>query len=99
MIDVFTKFLITVPIKHKTANTVARAVVDHLVCYHGCPCSIVTDGGSEFVNKILDKVAQLLKVKKVVTTPYHHSSNGAIEPTNGTIVGIVCTLVTGDTRN
>ena len=37
----------------------------------GLPRVILSDNGSEFCNKLNDKLAEILELKRLLTTPYH----------------------------
>jgi len=56
IIDVFSRYLISVPLRSKAADEVARAFVTNVVCQHGSPKWLVTDQGGEFVNATLKGV-------------------------------------------
>lgn len=92
VVDVLTRYVIAAPIRNKEATTVAEALVKSVVSVHGAPRQIVTDNGSEFVNKVLEELCKTLKVSHTTTTPYHPSSNGIVERANGTIVKILRSL-------
>jgi len=51
MTDYFTKFVEAVPIKDKSAISVARAIYK-VYCRQGAPVHIITDKGKEFVNQV-----------------------------------------------
>lgn len=44
VIDVLTRFLITVPLENKILETTARAFVDYVVYRWGCSVNIITGG-------------------------------------------------------
>jgi hypothetical protein len=54
-IDAFTRYMVAVPIKNKTALTVANALLDCVCLPFGCVRSIVTDQGTKFCNEILER--------------------------------------------
>ena len=93
VIDAFTRYLVTAPLRTKEAPEVARALVARVFFEHSPPKILVTDGGGEFCNKVLQETLPLLGVRKSVTCPYHPSANGTIERANATIVKILRTLV------
>lgn len=66
-----TKFAETVPIKDQKATTVARNFVEKVVLRHGVPKQLLTDLGSNFTSKVMTAVYDLLRMKKLQTTPYH----------------------------
>lgn len=47
-----TKFSMAIPLQDHTANTIAKTFVEHLVCLHGIPQTIVTDQRPDFLSKI-----------------------------------------------
>lgn len=71
--------MITVPIANKEANTVARAIFEHLILKFGCPKSIRTDRGTEFRCSVIDELCKLMKIKHDFSTSYHHETLGTIE--------------------
>ena len=77
--DAFTRFVIAVPLRNKTAFSVARALVHEVVLKYGMPQSILTDLGGEFQNELWRELCQLLGITRVRTTAYCPSTNGKIE--------------------
>jgi hypothetical protein len=53
MMDHFSKFAFTVPLKDKSANSVADGFMKELVLKFGTPVKIYSDRGMEFVNETL----------------------------------------------
>ncbi len=51
--DAFTKYAIVTSIPNKDAQTVAKAIFEQWFYKFGIPAQIHTDGGIEFVNKLL----------------------------------------------
>lgn len=83
--DDLSKYSTAIPLQNHTANTIAQAFVEHFVCLHGIPDSIVTDQGREFMSKIFTTCCKLLKIQKINTTAYHPQSNGALERSHRTL--------------
>ena len=76
MIDHFTRYPIAVPIKGKTMEIVASALKTHLfLAFPFWPRKILSDKGSEFVNKIIHEVYRQLKVKQVLTSHDNPQAN------------------------
>ena len=96
VIDVFTRYLVTVALKSKEAIEVARALYNKVVCVHGVPTTIVTDQGTEFVNNIMRELSKELLMQHAKITAFHPSANGVIERANYTIINILRTLVEGN---
>ena len=82
MTDAFTKYAICVAIPNKEAETVAKAIFTHYIAHRSVPKTLVTDGGREFNNKVLDELSVLLGMNRAVTSAYHPQSNSSAESFN-----------------
>ena len=51
IIDAFSHFVVTVPIKSNNAKTAIKTLLNHWIIKFGPPIYLVTDRGSEYVNK------------------------------------------------
>lgn len=93
-----TKFTEAYPLHNKDAASVARGFVDNFVLRFGIPREIATDRGSEFIASTMKAVCQLLQIKQLCSTAYHHESIGALENTHktmGAYLRISCQNKTG----
>jgi transposase InsO family protein len=75
----FSRFVISSPLRDKTALSVARALVSDVILKFGAPQSILTDLGREFQNELWKELCRLLRVTRLRTTAYCPSTNGKIE--------------------
>jgi transposase InsO family protein len=83
--DSFTKYTVVTSIPNKDAQTVAKAMFEQWFCMFGIPAKIHTDGGKEFVNKLLTELCELLNVQHTKTTPYYPQCNSQVEVFNKTV--------------
>ena len=67
------------PVQDKTAETVARVILEELIPRHSCPLTILSDNGREFCNQIVDHICKVLKIYRIRTSAYHPAGNGATE--------------------
>lgn len=79
MICDLTKYLITVPIRDKSAKTVAQAIFDNFILIYGPMKNLQSDMGTEFRNETLSELCTLMKIDQKIATAYHHQSLGSIE--------------------
>jgi Integrase core domain/Chromo (CHRromatin Organisation MOdifier) domain/Integrase zinc binding domain len=86
MTDRFSKLTRAIPLKGITAAEVALAFANVWVARHGVPLFVLGDNGSQFVSKLFQRVAQLLGITQLLTTPYHPACNGQVERFNSTIL-------------
>jgi transposase InsO family protein len=77
--DAFTKHAVVTSIPNKDAQTVAKAILEQWFYKFGIPAQIHTDGGKEFMNKLLVELCELLNVQHLKTTPYHPHCNSQVE--------------------
>ena len=91
--DHFTKWMEAVPIKDKSAKTVANKVIDTWICRYGAPSTILTDCGTEFEAEFRNVLCKSFKIKKVRTTPYHPMTNGMLERNHRTLKSVLQCLV------
>ena len=94
--DYFTKWKEAFPIKDMEAATVARYLVNEVICRLGVPDTIHTDQGKNFDSKLIKEVCQLLGVTKTRTTPYHPQSDGLVERFNRTLLNMLSIAVEED---
>jgi transposase InsO family protein len=79
MVDLFSKYVVSVAITDAKAETAAKFIVEKLILVHGTPREIVTDNASNFTAQLVKEVRQLLKLDHRHSTPYHSEGNGAVE--------------------
>lgn len=77
--DELTKFMEAIPLANKEANTVAKGLVEKFILKYGMPLKIASDQGTEFINDVLKRLCNLLKIEQMHSTAYHHESIGALE--------------------
>ena len=52
VMDCFSRYLILIPMKNHTAETVSRSLYERVIAYFGVPENILSDRGAEFTGKI-----------------------------------------------
>ena len=84
IIDLFTSFVLTRPLKTKSQEEVAANLVQILADW-GPPRILQSDAGNEFVNSVLAELARVHKITLKVSTPYYKHSTGSVERVHYTI--------------
>ncbi|XP_070015763.1 uncharacterized protein [Nicotiana sylvestris] len=59
---------------------------DHIVCRFRIPSKIACDNGKQFIGNKVTKFLEGLKIRRILSTPYHPSGNGQDESINKTII-------------
>ena len=95
----FTKYLITVPLRDKTAMSVARALVDKVNLIHGAVELQIHDQGTEFCNEVMRNVTPLFGIQELRDSAYCPGSNGLIERVHGSINSIFTKMVSSELKD
>ena len=78
VIDHFTRWIETRPLRTKEAMEVARGLFS-IYCRQGAPVQIISDNGTEFTNKLHKSLHEAYDCKLIFSTPYHPQTNGLVE--------------------
>jgi hypothetical protein len=79
VIDYFSRYLILIPIRDKSALKVARALVDKVYSRLSVFEIDVSDCGSEFWNDVRLNIHRLLSIQRVRTVSYRPNLNSVAE--------------------
>ena len=69
-----TNFTIAVPLRDRTAQTVAEALIYTVIYLFGPPRQIICDEAMEFSSAIIQAILCMLNCRLKVISPYNHSS-------------------------
>lgn len=84
--DYFTKFVNLYALPNQTAQSVARCLFADYVLVHGVPEVVHSDQGRQFEAEIVQRLCQLLGIKKTRTAPYNPKSDRMVERFNRTLI-------------
>ena len=82
IVDLFSNFLVCVPVKSTDTDHTIRALMHHWILKHGIPEVVQHDRGSSFTSKLFKEVMKVFGIKDKRSTPYHSQTNGAAEIQN-----------------
>ena len=82
IVDGFSHFVVTVPIKSKNAKTAVKTLLHHWNITFGPPISLVTDRGSKHLNTDMAQLCTLMGIRHSPRTPYSSWTNGPVEVKN-----------------
>ena len=86
MTDAFTNLVALHALRDKTADVVAKGILDGWVSHHGCPGVLATDRGSEFAAGVTKELCDKLNIKQRFSSVAHPQSNGRVERFNKVII-------------
>ena len=81
IIDAFTRWIELYPLTNLSAQTSAKALLQHFGRF-GQPTQLVSDNGTQFVNEVHSELLALIGIQHTRTTPYSSESNGIVERAN-----------------
>ena len=97
-VDHFSKFLMAIPIKDKTAKTVTKILHEQVLPHLArLPNRILTDNGPEFRSSEFQELLDSFNIKHIFSTRYRAQGNGAVERSNRTITELIKGLIDGNT--
>lgn len=79
VVDHFSGWPEAFAVKDKSANTVAKVLLEEVIPRHACPSLIISDRGTEFNNALVEQLTSQLNIKHNLTSAYHPQSNGKTE--------------------
>ena len=82
LIDASSHIVVTVPIKSNDAKTAIKSLLHHWINKLGPPIYLVTDRGSEYVNKEMAHLCTLMGIRHSPRTVYSPWTNGLVEVQN-----------------
>ena len=81
-IDAFSDFVVTVPNKSNNAKTAVKTLLHQWIIKFGPPIYLVTDCGSEYVNKVIAHLCTLMGIRQSPGTAYSPWTNVLVEVQN-----------------
>jgi len=76
--DIFTKFTMAYPMRTQSAEETAKNLMKFITSF-GCPESLQTDRGQNFVSKLITNLCKVFGVKKIENTAFRPQSSASIE--------------------
>ena len=96
IVDTFTRFAQAVAIPDERADTVSKVILDRWISIFGPMECLLSDRGPNFIGKVVERMADQLGVKRVVTSAFNPQANGCVERFNRTLAqDLACFVSTG----
>ena len=97
--DYFTKWTEALPMPNMEACTVAKTLVENVLCRFGIPQKIHSDQGRQFESNLFQEMCKILGIEKTRTTPYHPESDGMVERFNQTLATMLSAFVSSNHKD
>ena len=88
-VDYVSKWVKAIPTRTNGAKVVAQFLRSHIFSRFGTPRALITDNGTHFYNKVIEKVLQKYGVRHRTSLAYHPQPNGKAEVSNREIKSIL----------
>lgn len=85
IIDSLGRWCECIIIRDTTAETTAKAFLEHWICRYGVPRTVVSDKGSAFWSEVFDNCAQQLGFTHLRSTSRHPEGNALVETFHRTL--------------
>ena len=82
VVDYVSKWVEAIPTRTNDAKVVAQFLHNHIFSRFGTPQALITDNGTHFCNKMVDKVLHKYGVRHRTSLAYHPQTNGQAEVSN-----------------
>lgn len=79
VIDVFTRYAWAIPIKDRSATSIADSLANHVFQHHGSFRVLRTDNEASFTSELMQRLYRQWGITHLTTVPYHSESNGHVE--------------------
>ena len=86
IVDSFSKWPESFPLKTMEASEVAQILYDEIICRYGAPESLLSDRGANFMSKLIKSLCDIFQITKVSTSSYHPQTNATCERFNSVIL-------------
>ena len=87
--DHFTKHVLAYVTPDQTAKTITMYLYQGYILIFGALARLLSDRSANFMKSVIDKMCQILSMKKLQTTPYHPQTNGLVKWLHQTIMRMI----------
>ncbi len=98
IIEYVTRYVIAVPLKETSAQTIMRKFIKHVINAEGILSELLTDQGKNFQSTTMAELRKQLGIIQLRTTAYHPQTDGAVERANRSIGDILSAHVHNNPR-
>ena len=87
--DYLTKWPEAYATSDQSSETIARLLVENVICRHGVPKELLSDRGPNLLSNLMLDICDIMGMKKVNTTAYHPQTDGLVENFNRTLRAMI----------
>jgi hypothetical protein len=95
-VDLYSAWPEAFAVPDKGADNIAHLLIEEIFPRFGCPLQIVTDNGTENVNKVIKEVLTELNISHVTTSFYRPQGNSKVERFHRTLKDVLAKKIEDD---
>ena len=84
-----TRWATAVPATNADAATVAKTLIERIMCVFGCPRVLQSDRGTHFTAGIIEVINSMMDTRHIMGTSYSPTSQGLVEAYNKVLLGML----------
>jgi len=96
VVDSATRYLWLIPLRNKTAETVANALYEDIIARTSVPSAILTDLRTEFTAEVLERLCGRLGITRLRTSGYHPQCDSKCERAHYSVHNMMVKFVERD---
>ena len=85
--------------KEANAETIAKFLVEQIICRQGCPKVIQSDQGSIFTSGLFQEISKYLGIRHNISTSFHPQTQGLVERSHSTLNDCISMYVSKDQKD
>jgi len=97
--EYLTKWAEAFPIMKTDALSIAKVLVEEIICRYGAPKRIISDQGSNFISAVIANICTTLGIQRNITTAYHPQTDGLTERFNKTLASMISMYTSRDQKD
>lgn len=97
--DYLTKWPEAFAVPSQDALTIAKLLVEEIICRHGAPKKLLSDRGKNFLSDLIKDITKIMGIKKLNSTAYHPQTDGLTERFNKTLIQILSMYVSKNQKD
>jgi transposase InsO family protein len=91
--DLFTRFMMAIPVRDETAATISRVLLELWVLLFGPLKKLLSDLGKAFSGDVIRHLCAQVGTKNIFTSAYHPQTDGCVERFNRTLCNDIAKFV------
>ena len=97
--DLFSKWTEAFPLKTTDSETLAKVLIDEIICRYGMPSTLHSDQGANLTSNLISSLCKNLGIARTQTSAYHPQGNAQVEQFNRTLEAMLAKTISDNQRD